>query len=62
MITDDGERWHYLVVRSLSAFLREISSSNNGYSYCLNCFHLYRTLNRLKKTMKEYVISMITVT
>ena len=49
MITDDGERWHYLVVRSLSALLREISSSNNGYSYCLNCFHLYRTLNRLKK-------------
>ena len=34
MITDDGERWHYLVVRSLSALLREISSSNNGYFYC----------------------------
>ena len=23
MITDDGERWHYLAVRSLSALLRE---------------------------------------
>ena len=34
MITDDGERWHYLAVRSLSALLREISSSNNGYFYC----------------------------
>ena len=49
MITDDGERWHYLVVRSLSALFREISSSNNGDFSCLNCFHSYRRLNRLKK-------------
>ena len=25
MITDDGERWHYLAVRSLSSLLRGIS-------------------------------------
>ena len=49
MITDDGERWHYLAVRSLSALLRGISSSNNGDFYCLNCFHSYRTLNKLKR-------------
>ena len=49
MITDDGERCHYLAVRSLSALLRGISSSNNGDFYCLNCFHSYRTLNKLKK-------------
>ena len=49
MITDDGKRWHYLVARSLSALLRGISSSNNGDFYCLNCFHSYRTLNKLKK-------------
>ena len=49
MITDDGERWHYLAVRSLSALLKRISSSNNGDFYCLNCFHSYRTLNKLKK-------------
>ena len=30
MITDDGEKWHYLAVRSLSALLRGISSSNKG--------------------------------
>ena len=35
MITDDGKRWHYLAVKSLSAFLREISSSNNEDVYCL---------------------------
>ena len=49
MITDDGERWHYLAVRSLSALLRGISSSNNGDFYCFNCFHSYRTLNKLKR-------------
>ena len=49
MITDDGKRWHYLAVRSLSALLRGISSSNNGDFYCLNCFHSYRTLNKLKR-------------
>ena len=49
MITDDGKKWHYLPVKSLSALLRGISSSNNGDFYCLNCFHSYRTLNKLKK-------------
>ena len=59
MITD-GKKWQYLVVISLSALFRGITSSNNGYFYCLNCFHSYRTLNKLKN-MKEYVIIMITV-
>ena len=49
MITDDGKRWHYLAVTSLSVLLREISSSNNEDFYCLNCFHSYRTHNKLKK-------------
>ena len=49
IITDDDERWHYLSVIILSALLRGISSSNNGDFYCLNCFHSYRTLNKLKK-------------
>ena len=33
----------------LSALFRGITSSNNGDFYCLNCFHSYRTLNKLKK-------------
>ena len=53
MITDDGKRWHYLAVKSLSALLRGISSSNNGDFYCLNCFHSYRTLNKLKGTLTD---------
>ena len=49
MITDDDNRWHYLAVKSLPALFRGITSSNNGDFYCLNCFHSYRTLNKLKK-------------
>ena len=37
MITD-GEKWHYLAVKSLSALLRGITGNNNGDFYCLNCF------------------------
>ena len=49
MITDKNNRWHYLAVKSLSALFRRITSSNNGDFYCLNGFHSYRTLNKLKK-------------
>ena len=33
MITDDGKRWHYLAVKSLSTLLIGISSSSNGDFY-----------------------------
>ena len=55
MITDDRKRndevenWHYLTVKSISALIRAIMSNNNGDFYCLNCFHSYRTKERLKK-------------
>ena len=48
MITD-GEKWHYVAVKSLSAWLRGITGNNNGDFYCLNCFRLYTTKNMLKK-------------
>ena len=51
MITD-GKKWHYVAVRNLSALFRGITSSNNWDFYCLNCFHSYRTLNKLKKHEK----------
>ena len=59
MITDDGKRWHYLAVKSLTTLLRGITSNHHGDFYCLNCFHSYTTNNKLKK--KEYAIIMITV-
>ena len=49
MITDDGKRWHYLAVRSFHALFRGITSNHHGDFYCLNCFHSYRTPNKLKK-------------
>ena len=48
MITD-GEKWHYLAVKSLSALLRGIKSKHEGDLYCLNCFHSYSTKEKLKK-------------
>ena len=49
MINDDDNRWHYLAVKRLPALFRRITSSTNGDFYCLNCFHSYHTLNKLKK-------------
>ena len=43
----NGENWHYLAVRSLSGLLRRISSNHDGDYHCLNCFHSYRTENKL---------------
>ena len=54
MITDKNNRWHYLAVKSLPALFRGITSSNNGDFYCLNCFHSYRTLTKLKKHERVY--------
>ena len=60
MITD-GKKWHYLVVKSLSASLRGITSNHFGDFYCLNCFHSYNTKEKLKKHEKvcnDYIIVM----
>ena len=48
MITD-GRKWHHVTVKSLSALLKGISSNQVGDFYCLNCFHLYNTKNKLKQ-------------
>ena len=51
-IIGDGEKWHYLTVRSLSALLKGITSKHKGDSYCLNCFHSYLSKESLEKHMK----------
>ena len=56
MISDD-QTWHYLVVKNLSGLLRGITSNHKEDFYCLNCFHSYRTENKLeshKKTCKNH--------
>ena len=47
LMISNGENWHYLVVKNLSRLLRGISSNYDGDYYCLNCFHSYRTENKL---------------
>ena len=47
MITD-GEKWHYLTVKNLPGLLRGITSTHKEDFYCLNCFHFYRTKNKLE--------------
>ena len=51
MITD-GEKWHYTAETRLSGLLRGITSSHNGDFYCLNCFRVYTTKNKLKAHKK----------
>ena len=53
MITD-GEKWHYLAVKSLYALFRRITGNNNGDFYCLDCFQSYTAENKLKKHKKVY--------
>ena len=47
LMISNGKNWHYLAVKSLSRLLRGISSNHNSDYYCLNCFHSYRTENKL---------------
>ena len=50
MITN-GENWHYLVEKSLPRLLKGITL-NLKEDFCLNCFHLYRTKNKLEEHKK----------
>ena len=47
LMISNGENWHYLIVKNLSRLLRGITSNHDGDFYCLNCFHSYRTKNKL---------------
>ena len=54
MITGNNNRWHYLAIKSLPTLLRGITSNHHRDFYCLNCFHSYRTLNKLKRHERVY--------
>ena len=51
MISND-QNWHYLVVKNLPGLLRGITSTHKEDFYCLNCFHSYRTENKLEAHKK----------
>ena len=52
LMISNGENWHYFVVKSLSGLLTGITSSHKEDFYCLNCFHSYRTKNKLEAHKK----------
>ena len=60
LMISNGANWHYLVVKSLSGLLTEITSNHQEDFYCLNCFHSYRTKYKLK-SHKKYVKIVIIV-
>ena len=47
MITD-GKKWHCFTVQTISRLFKGITSNHYGDFYCLNCFHSYRTKNKLE--------------
>ena len=52
-----------IIVKSLPALLRGITSNQKEDFYCLNCFHSYSTKNKLKKHEKvcndhDYYVEM----
>ena len=47
LMISNGENWRYLVVKVLSGLLTRITSNHKEDFYCLNCFHPYRTKNKL---------------
>ena len=52
LMISDGQKWHYLLVKNLSGLLRGITSNHKEDFYCLNCFHSYRTENKLEAHKK----------
>ena len=52
----NGQRWHYLTVRKVSALLRGVTWKNNGHYYCLNClhslYHIKTNFNQIKEHVK----------
>ena len=52
LMISNGENWHYLVVKRLSGLFTGITSNHKEDFYCLNCFHSYRTKNKLEEHKK----------
>ena len=52
LMISDGQKWHYLVLKNLSRLLRGITSNHKEDFYHLNCFHPYRTENKLEAHKK----------
>ena len=49
LMISNGEKWHYTAVTRLSGLLRGVTYNHNDDFYCLNCFHGFRTKNKLEE-------------
>ena len=49
LMKNDGKKWYCLATRKLSALLRGKTSKHDGDFHYLNCFHSFRSENKLKK-------------
>ena len=47
-----GEKWHYLVVKKLSALLKGMTSKRYGDFCCLSSLHSFTTKKKLKSHKK----------
>ena len=54
LMIPNGEGWHYLAVKKLSALLRGIMSEHYGDFYCLNCLHSFATENKHESLKNIY--------
>ena len=52
LMISNGEKWHYLAVKEISALLRGITSKHYVDFYCLNCLHSFRTKNKFDSHKK----------
>ena len=54
LMISNGEKWHYLVVKSLLGLFTGVTSNHKEDFYCLNCFHSYGTKNKLDAHKKVH--------
>ena len=52
LMIPNGDQWHYLAVKNWSALLRRITSKHGGDFYRLDCFHSFKTKNKLESRKK----------
>ena len=58
-ILDNGKWSYFAVTKKLSALLRGITWKYKDDFYCLNCFHLFRTINKLESQKKHVKIKVL---
>ena len=54
LMIPNGERWHYLTVKKLSALLRGITSQHHDDFFCLKCLDSLST-EKILNCIKTYV-------